>query len=105
MRGHRRIGKCIYCGEANGGLTDEHITPLALNGDKILIEASCETCRNITSHRGSKVWSLTELFLQRGRRCQQRPGDLAIDRGLVKCSWNATGRLKGLNSGGLLFSI
>lgn len=48
-----RAGCCIYC-DANAAtgyvkpLTAEHIIPLALNGDLILQEASCERCQRIT---------------------------------------------------------
>jgi hypothetical protein len=41
-------GECIYCG-AQEGLTDEHIVPLALDGNMILPKASCEDCSKITS--------------------------------------------------------
>jgi hypothetical protein len=43
-----RIGKCIYCG-ATEGLSREHIVPFALNGSKVLQEASCAACAAITS--------------------------------------------------------
>lgn len=41
------INKCIYCDGA--GETDEHIIPFALGGKVKLINASCESCRTITS--------------------------------------------------------
>lgn len=45
----RSIGKCIYCGTAEGRLTEEHIVPLALDGHLSLEKASCEPCAAITS--------------------------------------------------------
>jgi HNH endonuclease len=41
-------GQCIYCGSQEG-LTDEHIIPLALNGNMILPKASCKDCSKSTS--------------------------------------------------------
>ena len=40
-------GRCIYCG-ATEGLTDEHIMPLSMNGNRVIEDASCEPCRVIT---------------------------------------------------------
>jgi hypothetical protein len=42
------VGYCIYCGTEQGPITDEHIIPLALNGNIVLPKASCETCADIT---------------------------------------------------------
>jgi uncharacterized Fe-S cluster-containing radical SAM superfamily enzyme len=42
------IGECIYCGTKEGPLSREHIIPFALNGDRILPEASCTACGKIT---------------------------------------------------------
>ena len=42
------VGRCIYCGSAEGQLSDEHIMPLALNGRLILPKASCEACQKRT---------------------------------------------------------
>ncbi|HEY5801375.1 MAG TPA: HNH endonuclease [Burkholderiaceae bacterium] len=39
---------CIYCGITNVRLTDEHIVPLALGGQHILLQASCDACADIT---------------------------------------------------------
>lgn len=43
------IGKCIYCGAAEGPLSEEHVTPFGLSGSLILLHASCERCARITS--------------------------------------------------------
>lgn len=42
------VGECIYCGSREG-LTDEHIVPLALNGNMILPKSSCGNCSMMTS--------------------------------------------------------
>lgn len=42
------VGQCIYCGTKEQPLRPEHIIPLALNGDLILLEASCQDCADIT---------------------------------------------------------
>jgi hypothetical protein len=43
------IGRCIYCGATQGELTEEHISPLALNGLITLRDASCPECNKATS--------------------------------------------------------
>ena len=53
VRVYGPVGTCIYCGaltryQSGGRLTDEHAIPLALEGQLILREASCESCRIIT---------------------------------------------------------
>lgn len=48
---HTRIasrGLCIYCGRRDIRLTDEHVLPLALGGQHVLSEASCDDCADIT---------------------------------------------------------
>lgn len=45
----KEIGKCIYCGTTEGELSEEHITLFGLSGLLILLHASCERCRDITS--------------------------------------------------------
>src|ERR1035437_3481789 len=43
------IGRCIYCGETQGKLTEEHVSPLGLNGLITLLAASCSECNKATS--------------------------------------------------------
>jgi HNH endonuclease len=38
------VGKCIYCGAAEGRLTAEHIIPESLGGMLVLPAASCDAC-------------------------------------------------------------
>lgn len=42
------VDRCIYC-HGREALTDEHVFPLALGGDLILVKASCRPCAAITS--------------------------------------------------------
>jgi hypothetical protein len=47
LRGRRYgpVGQCIYCGETNPPLTEEHAMPANMNGDLILVDASCTKCQ------------------------------------------------------------
>jgi hypothetical protein len=38
-------GHCIYCGATGVKLTDEHIIPIALNGEHVLRDSSCNNCK------------------------------------------------------------
>jgi hypothetical protein len=42
------VGRCIYCGETEGRLSDEHIIPFGLGGTDILPASSCSKCAKIT---------------------------------------------------------
>lgn len=44
----RDIGFCIYC-DSTESLTNEHVVPKALGGDRTLLRASCDKCSKITS--------------------------------------------------------
>lgn len=41
-------GACIYCGDSQSKLTDEHIVPLSLGGQHVISNASCGKCADIT---------------------------------------------------------
>lgn len=43
------VGHCIYCGETEGPLSDEHTVPYSLGGTAVLRNASCPSCAEITS--------------------------------------------------------
>ena len=43
------VGRCIYCGETRGQLTEEHVSPFGLNGLITLLAASCPACNKATS--------------------------------------------------------
>ncbi len=52
---YQPVGFCVYCGDSIGRLTDEHIIPLALNGNHILQSASCDACARVTSEIERRV--------------------------------------------------
>ncbi len=54
------IGSCIYCGSTEN-LEKEHVIPRGLGGEHILLKASCENCRRITTRFERHV--LRELLL------------------------------------------
>lgn len=43
------VGYCIYCGESDTPLSNEHVIPLALGANDVLLNASCKRCSDITS--------------------------------------------------------
>lgn len=47
IKQHRHIGRCIYCGSAEG-LSTEHVVPYGLGGTWTLGDASCVECSKIT---------------------------------------------------------
>ena len=53
------VERCIYCGEG-GSRTDEHVLPLALDGQIVLRAASCVACAKLTNTFESKL--LNGLF-------------------------------------------
>lgn len=57
----RDINQCIYCHTKEGKLTQEHIVPFGLNGEHILLHASCSKCAAITSKIELSV--LKETFI------------------------------------------
>ena len=49
-------GKCIYCGDGQDKLRDEHVIPYALAANTIILEKSCcETCQNIIQRYEQEV--------------------------------------------------
>ena len=49
--GHTKIptkGACIYCGGKDARRANEHVVPLSLGGQHILLDASCDSCADIT---------------------------------------------------------
>lgn len=48
-------GACIYCGDTEAELSDEHIVPYSLGGSHVLRKASCGSCADITKKFEQKV--------------------------------------------------
>ena len=49
-------GRCIYCGDDQSKLTDEHVIPFALGGNSaILLKACCSTCQGIIQKYEQRV--------------------------------------------------
>lgn len=59
------VNHCIYCGNAEDKLTDEHIIPFGLNGNLVLPNSSCKKCAQITSKVELRV---LRGFMEHGRR-------------------------------------
>lgn len=64
-RAYPPVNHCIYCGNENDKLTDEHIVPFGLNGNLVLPKSSCTKCAEITSKVELRV---LRGFLDIGRR-------------------------------------
>jgi hypothetical protein len=80
------IGQCIYCG-STADLTDEHVVPYGLAGDRLILEkASCQSCARITSRlerdvlRGFMLRARTVVGLPTRRR-KQRPKTFTLEAG------------------------
>lgn len=56
------VEECIYCGETEVQLTDEHIIAYALGGKRILSKATCGTCQTLTSK--TERSALHDMLLQ-----------------------------------------
>ncbi len=75
------VGRCIYCGNSGGPLTDEHIVPLGLGGNLVLPKASCKACQDITRDiEGVCLGKMLGPFRVRvdtpSRRRKKRPKEL-----------------------------
>jgi hypothetical protein len=70
------IGRCIYCDTDEGTLTDEHVSPFALNGRLILSNASCRDCSKVTSavewHVLRQMWGAARTEM--GYRTRNKKG-------------------------------
>jgi hypothetical protein len=84
-----RAGRCIYCGahrysDDREHLGDEHIIPLALNGDLVLPDAACGICEGKLNSYEQYCHKLTfgPLRYHLGlatRRPKERPGTLPLE--------------------------
>ncbi len=70
------VGRCIYCGTTQGELTEEHISPLALNGCITLLDAGCLNCNKATTrveeHVLRHMWGAARAEM--GYRTRNRKG-------------------------------
>jgi hypothetical protein len=70
------IGKCIYCDATGDNLSDEHVSPLALNGKLVLEKASCSDCSKITSklelHVLREMWGAARMATRFSSRHSKR---------------------------------
>ena len=79
---HQHVNRCIYCRSTIKRLTDEHIVPEGLGGQRVLFRASCTTCQkkidaieNACLHKTM----LRDIRYRRGigeRNKEDRPTDL-----------------------------
>lgn len=84
----RLVGQCIYCFTRERPLSREHVIPLGLNGELLLLEASCAPCARITSRferdalRSALIGPRAGLRM-RTRRPRERPArlPLLVERG------------------------
>ena len=67
------VGRCIYCGEETATLTDEHMIPLALQGALVMLRASCEPCREVTSRFETQFIKTAEHFRVRAGIRRRKP--------------------------------
>jgi hypothetical protein len=77
------FGECIYCGALakDVELTDEHIVPLSLGGDAVILHGSCKNCAGETTKLeneiGHKVlWEFRAHINAPTRRKKKRPKEL-----------------------------
>jgi 5-methylcytosine-specific restriction endonuclease McrA len=110
-------GRCIYCGNADVDLTDEHVIPYALTGNSVIFErASCVPCARVINpfeqfvlrqtygnlriqidsptrnkrSRQTKIDHKFQLLYQGGRRAWNWTVQTDWDRCPVLCpSWDA----------------
>ena len=80
-RSNKSIGRCIYCGTADDGLSREHVIPFSLGGNVILGKASCNKCSAITRDFEQTVTrtQFGNVRMQLGfpsRKSKERPGTI-----------------------------
>ncbi len=77
------FGECIYCGARADDveLTDEHIIPLSLGGNAVILDGSCEACARETSKLENEIahkvlWEFRAHVKAPTRRKKKRPTEL-----------------------------
>lgn len=68
------VGKCIYCKRSDVPLSEEHIIPYGLNGNQVLLEASCVECSKITSAFEGDVLGRAFILPRLGFNMRSRHG-------------------------------
>lgn len=68
------VGKCIYCKKSDVPLSEEHIIPYGLNGNQVLLEASCSECSKITSAFEGDVLGRAFILPRLGFKMRSRHG-------------------------------
>lgn len=81
---HPPVGLCIYCGDRDALLTDEHVVPYSFGGDYVLPKATCQKCQKITAKIENScmrtMFGPARIKLGiRTRRPIQRPKTLPIE--------------------------
>src|SRR5688572_13644979 len=76
------VGECIYCSSTEN-LTDEHAIPFALQGNRILRDASCISCNKVTTRFERSVLHESMLGIRTvqgmpSRRKRSRPDTLPL---------------------------
>jgi hypothetical protein len=69
-----KAGKCIYCKKSDVALSEEHIIPYGLNGNQVLLDASCGDCSKITSAFEGDVLGRAFLLPRLGFKMRTRHG-------------------------------
>jgi hypothetical protein len=83
MKTLQPINCCIYCGESDVELTDEHVIPLSLGGTMVLPKASCKKCAKQTAklegYVGRHIFQDVRIeFGLPTRRPKERPTHLPL---------------------------
>lgn len=68
------VGKCVYCKRSDVPLSEEHIIPYGLNGNQVLLEASCSECSKITSAFEGDVLGRAFILPRLGFKMRSRHG-------------------------------
>ena len=76
------VGVCIYCSSTDD-LTDEHAIPYALNGNRVLRNASCTSCNKVTTRFERSILRKSMLAVRTvlnmpTRRKRNRPDTLPL---------------------------
>ncbi len=69
-----KVEKCIYCKKPDVPLSEEHIIPYGLNGNQVLLEASCSECSKITSAFEGDVLRRAFILPRVGFKMRSRHG-------------------------------